>query len=72
LIAEQSRSSGIEVHTVLGYGTVPKQLIKLSTDHMGQLLVMGGNRDRGKKDFFLVSSISEVRHALSIPVLIVQ
>jgi manganese transport protein len=72
LIAGQLRNSGLEVHAVLGYGTVPKQLIKLSTDHKVDLLVMGGYRHRGIKDFFLGTSISQVRHALSIPVLIVQ
>jgi len=72
LIAGQLRNSGVEVHAVLGYGTVPKQLIKLSTDHKIELLVMGGHRHRGIKDFFMGTSISQVRHALSIPVLIVQ
>jgi manganese transport protein len=72
LIAGQLRSSGLEVHAVLGYGTVPKQLIKLSTDNKVELLVMGGHRHRGLKDIFLGTSISQVRHALSIPVLIVQ
>lgn len=72
LIAEQLRGSGLEVHALLGYGTVPKQLIKLSKENDVELLVMGGHRHRGMKDIFLGASISEVRHALSIPVLIVQ
>ena len=71
-IAAQLRTSGLEVQAVLGYGSPPKQLIKLSTDHNIELLVMGGHRHRGLKDIFLGASISEVRHALSIPVLIVQ
>ena len=71
-IAAQLRTSGLEVQAVLGYGSPPKQLIKLSTEHNIELLVMGGHRHRGLKDIFLGASISEVRHALSIPVLIVQ
>ncbi|MBI3789170.1 MAG: universal stress protein, partial [Ignavibacteriales bacterium] len=57
---------------VLGYGNVPEQIVRLSKEHGIDLLVMGGHRHRGLKDIFFGASISKVRHALSIPVLVVQ
>ena len=71
-IAEQLRISGVEVVPVLGYGRAPEQLVKLSNEHAIELLVMGGHRHRGLKDIFFGASISQVRHALAIPVLVVQ
>ena len=71
-IAEQVRSSGVEVIAMLGYGNVPEQIIKFSNESGIDLLVMGGHRHRGWKDIFFGASISEVRHRLEIPVLVVQ
>jgi manganese transport protein len=71
-IAVQLRASGIEVHSVLGFGRVPEQIIKFAKEEQIDLLVMGGHRHRGWKDIFFGASISEVRHRLSIPVLVVQ
>lgn len=71
-VAEQLRATGLSVRPVLGFGRVPDQLIKLSQENGIDLLVMGGHRHRGLKDIFFGASISKVRHALSIPVLVVQ
>ena len=71
-IAQQLRQSGIEVYPRLGFGDVPEQIIKLSEETKIDLLVMGGHRHRGIKDILFGASISEVRHRLSIPVLVVQ
>lgn len=71
-IAVEIRQHGIETHPLLGFGNVPKALIQLSNEHKLDLLVMGGHRHRGLKDIFFGASISEVRHALTIPVLVVQ
>jgi manganese transport protein len=51
---------------------VPKQLVKLSTENNIDLLIMGAHGHRGVKDLIFGASISEVRHALSIPVLVVK
>ena len=72
MLAGQIRASGIEAVAALGYGRVPQQLIKLSKEHGIDLLVMGGHRHRGLKDLIYGASISKVRHALAIPVLVVQ
>jgi manganese transport protein len=71
-IAERLRSTGLRVNAVLGYGRVPEQLIQLSKSNSIDLLVMGGHGHRGLKDIFFGASISRVRHALTIPVLVVQ
>ena len=71
-IASQLRSSGIEVQALLGYGRVPAELIRLARETGIDMLVMGGHGHRGIKDIFFGASISKVRHALSIPVLVVQ
>jgi manganese transport protein len=71
-IARQLQAAGLEVEPVLGYGRVPEQLIRLSKENNIDLLVMGGHGHRGLKDLIFGASISKVRHALSIPVLVVQ
>ena len=71
-IANLLRESSLKVHPILGFGRVPEQLVKLSKEHNVDILVMGGHRHRGLKDIFFGASISEVRHRLSIPVLVVQ
>ncbi len=71
-IAVQIRKHGIDAFPYLGYGDVPKEIIKLTNEHHLDLLVMGGHGHRGLKDIIFGASISEVRHALTIPVLVVQ
>ncbi|HCV43872.1 MAG TPA: iron/manganese transporter [Bacteroidetes bacterium] len=71
-VAEQLRSSGLIVHPMLGFGRVPDQIVKLSLDSAIDLLIMGGHGHRGLKDILFGASISHVRHALTIPVLVVQ
>jgi len=71
-IAQQLHSTGIEVVPLLGYGRVPEQLVELAKESRIDLLIMGGHRHRGVKDIFFGASISEVRHKLEIPVLVVQ
>ncbi len=70
-IAAQLQLSGIKVQPVLGYGKVAKELVRLSSEHHIDLLVMGGHRHHGIEDLIFGTSISKVRHNLSIPVLVV-
>ena len=56
----------------LGFGRVPTSSSRLAEQHKIDLLVMGGHGHRGLKDLLFGASISEVRHELSIPVLVVQ
>ncbi len=71
-IARQIRESGVEVHAALGFGRVPEQVIRLARENHIDVLVMGGHGHRGLQDILFGASISEVRHQLSIPVLVVQ
>lgn len=71
-IAAQLRQTGLEVHAVLGFGRVPQQIVKIATENSFDLLVMGGHGHRGWKDILFGTSISHVRHHLTIPVLVVK
>jgi manganese transport protein len=70
--AEQLRTTGIEVQAVLGFGRVPKEVVRIAKEQKIDLLVMGGHGHRGMKDLIFGTSISKVRHALKIPVLVIQ
>jgi manganese transport protein len=71
-VAAEIRKHGIIAHPYLGYGNVPKAIVQLTNEHHIDLLIMGGHGHRGLKDIIFGASISEVRHALTIPVLVVQ
>jgi manganese transport protein len=71
-IADQLRVGGSVVETDLGFGRVPGALVGLARQHGIDVLVMGGHGHRGLKDLIFGASISEVRHNLQIPVLVVQ
>ncbi len=71
-LAEQIRRTGVTVETTLGYGRVTEQIVKISRENGIDLLIMGGHGHRGWKDLILGTSVSKVRHELSIPVLVVQ
>jgi manganese transport protein len=70
-LAEQLRAFGFEVHAHLGFGNVPKQLVKLTSETQIDLLIMGGHRHSGLKDILFGTTVPKVRHALKIPVLVV-
>jgi len=70
--AEEVRNTGIHVDAVLGFGRVPKEIIRIAQEQKFDLLVMGGHGHRGMKDLIFGTSISKVRHALKIPVLVIQ
>ena len=71
-IARKVAETGVEVHAALGFGRVPEQIIRLSQENRIDVLVMGGHGHRGLQDLLFGASISEVRHQLTIPVLVVQ
>ena len=70
--AEQIRTTGLEVQTALGFGNIPKEIVRISNEQKIDLLIMGGHGHRGIKDIIFGTSISKVRHELKIPVLVVQ
>ncbi len=68
LIVRQSK----DIHTVIGFGSAPKELIRIGKHEQIDLLVMGSHGHRGLKDLIFGTTVSPVRHALNIPVFIVQ
>jgi manganese transport protein len=71
-VAQQLQGFGLEVQTALGFGYVPRELVRLAEENQVDLVVMGGHGHRGLKDIFFGATISKVRHALKIPVFVVQ
>jgi manganese transport protein len=71
-LANQLRATGISVQAALGYGRVTEQIVRLAIDHNVDLLVMGSHGHQGWQDFVFGTSISRVRHKLSVPVLVVR
>ncbi|MGA9121072.1 MAG: Nramp family divalent metal transporter [Bacteroidota bacterium] len=71
--ADEISRAGVEANLALGFGhDVPGELVRLSRDYSIDILVMGGHGHRLIADFFLGTSVSEVRHKLDIPVLVVR
>ena len=70
--ADQLRNTGLEVHAILGFGRISKEIVRIANEQKIDLLVMGAHGHRGIKDIIFGTSISKVRHELKIPVLVVQ
>jgi manganese transport protein len=60
------------VRTVLGFGDVTRELIRLAEREQIDLLVVGGHGHRGIMDLWRGETINGVRHRLAIPVLAVR
>lgn len=65
------RARGVECSSVIGHGNVPRELVRMVKACGADVLVMGGHRHRGWKDVLFGATVSPVRHALGIPVVIV-
>jgi len=63
---------GVEVEAFLGFGDVPRELVRLSEEENVDILVMGGHGHRGIADLLFGSTIAPVRHELNIPVVIIR
>lgn len=63
---------GVEVEAFLGFGDVPRELVRLTKEQDIDILVMGGHGHRGISDLLFGSTVSPVRHQLDIPVIVVR
>jgi manganese transport protein len=72
LSRELTASTIPRVGFALGYGSVPRELIRMAIDHRLDLLVLGGHGHRGLGDLLRGTTIDAVRHGLKIPVLAVR
>jgi manganese transport protein len=71
-LAASLGARGVEVETHLGFGTAPRELVRLSLEQRIDILVMGGHGHRTVGDFFFGSTIEPVRHELTIPIVIIR
>lgn len=69
---EQLTQQGYQVESVLGYKNRVTEIVRIVKDSGADMLVMGAHRHSGWKDYLFGETIEDVRHALQIPVLIVN
>ncbi len=68
----QLRAQGYQAEAVLGYKNRVTEIIRIVKDSGADMVVMGAHRHSGWKDYLFGETIEDVRHALQIPVLIVN
>lgn len=68
----QLKDKGYQVEAVLGYKNRVTEIIRIVRNAEADMLVMGAHRHSGWKDYLFGETIEDVRHALQIPVLIVN
>lgn len=71
-IAAKLRAQGIPVATLLALGEPPAEILKAAVAESCELIAMASHGHRLIGDLVFGSTIHEVRHATSIPVLIVK
>jgi manganese transport protein len=57
---------------IIGYGSAPRELVRIAQEEHLDLMVMRSHGHRGIKDFIFGATISPVRHKLKIPLFIVK
>jgi manganese transport protein len=70
--AQQLRGLGYEVKVVLGYQNRVGEILRIVKNEKADMLVVGAHRHAGIKDYVYGATVDQVRHKLSIPVLIVS
>jgi manganese transport protein len=70
--AAQLQEMGYKVDAFIGYRSRVKEIIRIVKESEADMLVMGAHRHSGLKDYIFGETIEDVRHALPIPVLIVN
>lgn len=71
-LAEQLAKNGFFVSMQLGYNNRVDEIVRIVQENKSDLLVMGAHRHRGLKDLLYGTTVNQVRHKISIPVLIVN
>lgn len=70
--AEALQSLGYVCETHIGYGKATQTLPQLVKNAQADLLVMGSHGHQTLKDFIFGTTVSAVRHAIAVPVLVVK
>ena len=68
--AAQLNAMGYEVEVQLGFQSRVHEIVRIVKDAKADMLVMGAHRHTGIKDFIYGETVDQVRHKLTIPVLI--
>jgi manganese transport protein len=71
-IANQFRRGGFSVETMLALGDPPVEILKVAKGERCDLIAMAGHGHRLFGDLFHGSTITQVRHKTSIPILLVR
>lgn len=70
--ARQLRDMGYLVETRLGYKSRVQEIVRIVKEVKADMLVMGAHRHSGLKDWLYGETVNQVRHKLTIPILIVN
>ena len=71
-LANQLREQGFTVETLLALGDPPAEIIKVAESEHCDLIAMAGHGHRFFGDLFHGSTITQVRHQTTIPLLVVR
>jgi manganese transport protein len=71
-VAGRLRGDGLSVETMLALGDPPAEILKVAKGEHCDLIAMTGHGHRLFGDIFYGSTITEVRHRTSIPILVVR
>jgi len=66
------REKGYTAEGMLGYNNRVKEIVRLVRQNKADLLVIGAHGHKGLRDMVYGQTVDEVRHALRIPVLIIN
>jgi len=71
-VAVRLRGDGLSVETKLALGNPPAEIVKTAEGEQCDLIALAGHGHRLLGDIFYGSTITEVRHRTSIPILVVR
>ena len=71
-VAVRLRNDGLSVETMLALGNPPAEILKAAESEHCDLIAMTGHGHRLFGDIFFGSTITQVRHKTSIPILVVR
>jgi manganese transport protein len=72
LYANQLKALGYQAEGILGYRNRVNEIVRIVHETKSDFLVMGAHQHSGLKDILYGETVDQVRHKLSIPVLIVN
>ena len=71
-VAHQLRDDGFSVQTMLALGNPPDEILKVAESEHCDLIAMASHGHRLFGDLFHGSTLTEVRHRTSIPILVIR